>query len=130
MAPSVVYWIFPRISLSHRPQSNGIVERKNLNVLTHLRALLTTSLDVTTNWCSLLPIAQRICNATDVNSIGCARARSLPYGLSVRTANQLLANQLRGPYCVVARGEFGLLQGLDEIRRGCQEDGPQCNCWT
>jgi hypothetical protein len=62
-------------TIPYRPQSNGIVERKNLNVLTHLRALLTTSLDVTTNWCSLLPIAQRICNATDVSSIGCAPAQ-------------------------------------------------------
>jgi hypothetical protein len=54
--------------------SNGIVERKNLNVLTHLRALLMTNLDVITNW-SLLPIAQRICDATDVSSIGCAPAQ-------------------------------------------------------
>jgi len=62
-------------TIPYRPQSNGIVERKNLNVLTHLRALLSTSLDVTSNWCVLLPIAQRICNATDVSSIGCAPAQ-------------------------------------------------------
>jgi hypothetical protein len=43
-------------TIPYRPQSNGIVERKNLNVLTHLRALLTTNLDVITNWHSLLPI--------------------------------------------------------------------------
>jgi hypothetical protein len=53
-------------TIPYRPQSNGIVERKNLNVL---RALLTTNLDAITNWHSLLPIAQRICNATDVSSI-------------------------------------------------------------
>jgi hypothetical protein len=62
-------------TIPYRPQSNGIVERKNLNVLCHLRALLTTNLDVITNWHSLLPIAQRICNATDVGSIGCAPAQ-------------------------------------------------------
>jgi transposase InsO family protein len=62
-------------TIPYRPQSNGIVERKNLNVLTHLRALLTTNLDVINNWHSLLPIAQRICNATDVSSIGCAPAQ-------------------------------------------------------
>jgi len=51
-------------TIPYRPQSNGIVERKNLNVLTHLHALLTTNLDVINNWHSLLPI-----------SIGCAPAQ-------------------------------------------------------
>jgi len=61
-------------TIPYRPQSNGIVERKNLNVLTHLRALLTTNSDVINNWHSLLSIAQRICNANDV-CIGCAPAQ-------------------------------------------------------
>ena len=37
-------------TIPYRPSSNGIVERKNHNVLCHLRALLFTSLDVQANW--------------------------------------------------------------------------------
>jgi hypothetical protein len=114
-------------TITYRPQSNEIVERKNLNVLTHLRALLTTSLDVTTNWCSLLPIAQRICNATDVNSIGCAPAQII-YGNLIHLNRGLdtsftppLPNSWR--HCLSRRfvqGSTGTCHGISKVSRICQ----------
>ena len=66
--------IQPDFTIPYRPQSNGIVERKNSNVLGHLRSLLFSSGQVQENWYKLLPIVQRICNATDVSSVGCSPA--------------------------------------------------------
>ena len=62
-------------TIPYRPCSNGIVERKNGNVLGHLRALLFSTANVQANWYRILPIVQRICNATDVSSIGCSPAQ-------------------------------------------------------
>jgi transposase InsO family protein len=59
-------------TIPYRPQSNGIVERRIGTVLNHLRALIYVDVDVTSNWSFLLPIVQRICNATYVSSIGCS----------------------------------------------------------
>ena len=69
-------------TIPYRPASNGIVERKNRNVLAHLRALLFTDNLVKLNWHYLLPIAQRICNATDVASLGCSPAQII-FGNSI-----------------------------------------------
>jgi hypothetical protein len=69
-------------TIPYRPASNGIVERKNREVLAHLRALLFTDNLVKLNWHYLLPIAQRICNATDVASLGCSPAQ-LIFGNSI-----------------------------------------------
>jgi transposase InsO family protein len=51
-------------TIPYRPQSNGIVERRIGSVMNHLRALIYADVDVTSNWSNLLPIVQRICNAT------------------------------------------------------------------
>jgi hypothetical protein len=59
-------------TIPYRPQSNGIVVRRIGTVLSHLRALIYADVDVTSNWSSLIPIIQRICNATYVSSIGCS----------------------------------------------------------
>ena len=59
-------------TIPYRPQSNGIVERRIGTVMNHLRALIYADIDVTSTWSNLLPIVQRICNATYVSSIGCS----------------------------------------------------------
>ena len=69
-------------TIPYRPSSNGIVERKNGNVLAHLRAMLYANLEVQKNWYKVLPIAQRICNATYVSSLGCSPAEII-FGNSI-----------------------------------------------
>jgi len=102
-------------TIPYRPQSNGIVERKNLNVLTHLRALLTTNLDVTSNWHSLLPIVQRICNATDVSSIGCAPAQII-FGNLIH-----LHRGLENDFSVLPPSTPGATDYIATLLRGQQE---------
>ncbi len=49
--------------LPYHPQANGIVERKNAEVMKHLRALILVE-KAKENWSMYLPIVQRILNAT------------------------------------------------------------------
>ena len=44
-------------TIPYRPSSNGVVERKNGNVLAHLRAMLYADLEVQKNWYKVLPIS-------------------------------------------------------------------------
>lgn len=43
-------------AISYRPSSNGIVERKNGNVLVHFRGMLFTNMDIQKNWYHILPL--------------------------------------------------------------------------
>ena len=51
------------VILPYHPQANGIVERKNAEVMKHLRALILVE-KAKENWSMYLPIVQRILNAT------------------------------------------------------------------
>lgn len=64
------------LTTPYRPESNGTVERANAEVLRHLRALLFDG-SPKTSWSSLLPIVQRIINATPHSSTGFAPAKLL-----------------------------------------------------
>lgn len=56
------------VTIAHRPQSNGIIERGNREVLRHLRALTFERPE--TPWPSLLPIVALICNSARHSGIG------------------------------------------------------------
>lgn len=68
-----------RPTLPYRPQSNGAVERANQEVMRHLRALLFDRSGVIgiDDWPSLLPLVQRIVNATVHSSTGFSPAQLL-----------------------------------------------------
>jgi hypothetical protein len=51
------------VILAYHPQANGIVERKNAEVMKHLRALILIRQDKD-RWSQYLPIVQRILNST------------------------------------------------------------------
>jgi hypothetical protein len=51
------------IILPYHPQANGIVERKNAEIMKHLRAIILTTKDKH-HWSLYLPIVQRILNST------------------------------------------------------------------
>ena len=51
------------VILAYHPQANGIVERKNAEVMKHLRALILVRQDKD-RWSQYLPIVQRILNST------------------------------------------------------------------
>ena len=55
--------------IAYHPQANGIVERRNAEVMKHLRALVSTR-GLAGDWSLMLPLAQRILNATSDSSIG------------------------------------------------------------
>jgi hypothetical protein len=59
------------VILAYHPQANGIVERKNAEVLKHLRALILVRQDKD-RWSQYLPLVQRILNSTlDTDSKVC-----------------------------------------------------------
>jgi hypothetical protein len=60
--------------VSYRPQANGIVERRNAEVMKHLRALVIES-RVKEVWSNYLPLVQRIINYTVDGSIGTQPAK-------------------------------------------------------
>jgi hypothetical protein len=71
----------------YHPQANGLVERRNAEVIKHLRALVL-SRHIANNWSSVLPLVQRILNFTKDGSIGLSPAQvifgdMLPIGPSI-----------------------------------------------
>eukprot|EP00595_Chromulina_sp_UTEXLB2642_P002028 CAMPEP_0196762882 /NCGR_PEP_ID=MMETSP1095-20130614/3014_1 /TAXON_ID=96789 ORGANISM="Chromulina nebulosa, Strain UTEXLB2642" /NCGR_SAMPLE_ID=MMETSP1095 /ASSEMBLY_ACC=CAM_ASM_000446 /LENGTH=1512 /DNA_ID=CAMNT_0042114961 /DNA_START=95 /DNA_END=4633 /DNA_ORIENTATION=- len=57
------------VIVPYHPQANGIVERRNAEVMKHLRALVMEK-RVTKKWSLYLPLIQRILNSTFDSSIG------------------------------------------------------------
>ena len=70
------FQINQRTSLPYRPQSNGIVERSNREILKHLRAIIMDT-KVINQWSLYLPLVQRIINSSFHRSIGTCPMRIL-----------------------------------------------------
>jgi len=64
------------VILPYHPQANGIVERQNAEVMKHLRAMVLEGTSVK-QWSLVLPLVQRILNATHNSSIGTYPAQLL-----------------------------------------------------
>jgi len=62
------------IIVPYHPQANGLVERRNAEVMKHLRALVL-SRHISENWSSVLPLVQRILNFTKDGSINLCPAQ-------------------------------------------------------
>lgn len=77
-----------QLTIEYRPQSNGLVERANAEVLRHLRAIVMTR-RLNARWSDQLPLVQRIINATPHAAIGTTPARVL-YGDAVNLDRRLL----------------------------------------
>ncbi len=60
--------------MAYRPQANGLVERRNKELLNHLRSLVYEK-RIRDNWSYYLPLVQRILNYTIDGSIGTQPAR-------------------------------------------------------
>lgn len=77
-----------RLSIAYRPQANGVVERRNAEIIRHLR-ILVTARRLKTAWSTYLPIIQRVINATPHRVTGVAPAVAL-YGPLLDTNAGLL----------------------------------------
>jgi hypothetical protein len=62
------------VTIPHRPQSNGLVERVNAEIVKHLKALVVAD-RAQADWSDWLPLVQRIINSTPNRAIGCAPAK-------------------------------------------------------
>lgn len=62
------------VSVAYHPETNGITERKNAEVMKHLRALILTEDD---DWVQKIPIVQRILNFTTTTPLNTYPARLL-----------------------------------------------------
>jgi hypothetical protein len=60
----------------YHPEANGLVERKNAEIMKHLRALILTK-RMEEHWSRYLPLVQRIINYTKDGSLGVAPAKIL-----------------------------------------------------
>ena len=65
-----------QLTIAYHPQSNGIVERQNAEVMRHLKALVFDK-RINDTWSIALPLVQRIINATPSSGIGIPPARLL-----------------------------------------------------
>jgi hypothetical protein len=64
------------VIVPYHPEANGLIERRNAEIMKHLRALVY-SRDIKDDWSSMLPLVQRILNYTKDGSIGLAPAQIL-----------------------------------------------------
>lgn len=78
------------VILPYHPQANGIVERRNGEVMKHLRAIVL-EMRVKDKWSQWLPIAQRILNTAFDRSIGTYPYR-LIFGDRLRLREELQVN--------------------------------------
>jgi hypothetical protein len=82
------------LTLPYCPQANGIVERANGEVMRHLRAI-TTDRRIKDKWSEVLPLVQRLVNATPHTAIGTAPARVL-YGGMINLDRELIRSLPEG----------------------------------
>jgi len=81
------------VIVAYHPEANGIVERRNTEILKHLRILVQNK-DILDEWSLVLPLVQRILNFIKDGSINMAPAQILfgdmiPCGLSlIMTSNE------------------------------------------
>jgi hypothetical protein len=64
------------VIVPYHPEANGLIERRNAEVMKHLRALVFAK-DVKDEWSKVLPLVQRILNYTKDGSLGVAPAQVL-----------------------------------------------------
>jgi hypothetical protein len=62
------------VIVPYHPQANGLVERRNAEVMKHIRALVL-SRGIQDNWSRFLPLVQRIVNFSPDSSIGTSPAK-------------------------------------------------------
>lgn len=77
-----------QLTIPYRPQSNGLVERANGEVMRHVRAIVAER-RLNDRWSSVLPLVQRIINATPHLTIGTTPARIM-FGDAVHLDRSLL----------------------------------------
>jgi hypothetical protein len=78
-----------RFTIGYRPQSNGIAERANREIIRHLRAIVLTD-RVKKLWSLALPMVQRIMNALKSSATGYAPS-TIVYGSCVNLDRGLMA---------------------------------------
>jgi hypothetical protein len=64
------------VIVPYHPEANGLIERRNTEIMKHLRALIY-SRDIRDSWSTVLPLVQRILNYTKDGSIGISPAQVL-----------------------------------------------------
>jgi hypothetical protein len=82
------------IILPYHPQANGLVERRNAEVMKHLRALVLVERDKD-KWSLYLPLVQRILNATNDTIMGVCPAK-LIFGNQLPILTPLLVEKQIG----------------------------------
>jgi hypothetical protein len=78
-----------QLTLPYFPQSNGLVERANGEVLRHLRALVMDR-RLADTWSSVLPLVQRLINFSPHSALGTSPQRVIFGQLSAATARAAL----------------------------------------
>jgi transposase InsO family protein len=81
-----------QLTIAHRPESNGLVERANGEVLRHLRSIVMDR-RLRDGWVDALPMVQRIVNATVHTSTGAPPARIL-FGDAINLDRRLFNAEL------------------------------------
>jgi len=84
-----------QFTIAYRPQSNGIVERVNGEVLRHLRAIVMDR-RVLPTWSAYLPLVQRIINSTKHAGIGAAPSELL-FGQAISLNRDLIVDRTPAP---------------------------------
>ena len=77
-----------QLTVPHRPESNGLIERTNQEIGRHLRAIVMDC-RLAETWSSTLPLVQRMVNATPNRTTGTTPARIM-FGGAVNLDRQLL----------------------------------------
>eukprot|EP00762_Andalucia_godoyi_P005049 ANDGO_01498.mRNA.1 Retrovirus-related Pol polyprotein from transposon 412 len=81
-------------TIPYRPQSNGIVERANAEVMRHLRSLVM-DLRVHSRWSEVVPLVQRIINSSYHSAIGTCPIRIM-FGDNVLPSRNILQKKEGG----------------------------------
>ena len=75
-------------TVTYSKEENSIVERRNKEVMRHLRAIVFSE-NTTGKWRRFLPFAQRICNAEVVSSLGLSPA-DIVFGKAINLDREIL----------------------------------------
>jgi hypothetical protein len=80
-----------RISVAYNHEENGLIERRNKDVLKHLRAVVLDQ-RLRNKWSTVLPIVQRIVNSQVHSSLGAAPA-TMVFGSLIDVNKSLFSSQ-------------------------------------